>query len=165
MKIWIILFFLTFNALSPGKTDLPEAPVQCFRLPIFGPNGFKRWDLTGKEGLFSPDSSQVSIEGMRLSVFDGSADLKLEATLESPSAIFYTKTKQAEGSGFLFLTTPHYTAVGHGWTWAESKNTDTYRYQVCLKSDVRVVFKNLNLDWQQAQSINPDQSADDSLRP
>ena len=127
-----------------AETLIPEAPITQFQLPIFATSGYKRWHIEGKQGHFLADNSRVEIKSMRLKIFDGTPDLVEQATLESPAATLYLKDRRAQGDSFLFLTTPLYTVVGHGWTWSEGPWTEGNPkpgYKVTLSSDVRVVFK------------------------
>lgn len=138
----LALFLEAIPFISLAKTPLPEAPIWQFRLPLFGQDGYKRWDLEGREGHFSGNEGRLEVKGMRLRVFTAGASQQLEATLESPQATLFPKSRKAEGSEYLFLTTPHYTVVGHGWRWEEiDHGTAQPMYRVVLESDVRVVFK------------------------
>lgn len=138
----IYLIFILCSLTSWAKTIPLEAPIQEFRLPIFGDNGYKRWDIEGREGHFAGESSVMKIQGMRLRVYSGNADLGLEATLESLEATLWPKKRFAEGHEYLFLTTPEYTVVGYGWSWEEVGREDTrLDYKVILKSDVCITFK------------------------
>ena len=153
--ICLALFSGAIPFKSLAKTPLPEAPIWQFKLPLFGQDGYKRWDLEGREGHFSGNEGRLEVQGMRLRVFTTGASHQLEATLESPQATLFPKSRKAEGNEYLFLTTSQYTVVGHGWRW-EEVNHDTLQpiYRVVLKSDVRVVFKDsLDRVFKQSKSL------------
>ncbi len=139
----LFTFILTIaGALTNAKTAPAEAPFCQFKLPIFGEDGYKKWDLYGQEGQFNGTDQRVDIKGMRLRVFNDSNVQSLTATLESPSATVFPKLRRAEGKEFVFLTTSHYTIVGHGWLWEEcAHDSPSPYYRIILQSDVRVVFK------------------------
>jgi hypothetical protein len=141
--IYLQVFILLTGVFSLRAKTIPlEAPIQAFRLPIFGDQGYKSWDIEGKEACFSGDSQSMVVQGMRLRIYSGGDPLILEATLESPQAHLFPKNRRAEGHEYVFLTTRNYNVVGYGWSWEELPHTGTdMHYKVILKSDVKITFK------------------------
>jgi len=113
---------------------LPDAPVSNFKLPMFGCNGYKTWDLQGKEGRYV-NQDEILVEGMRLRVFSGDERLLQEITLESPNATIFIHEHRALGKGLLFISGPTFNIVGKGWEWDGRNKT------IRVNQDVQVTFK------------------------
>ncbi len=113
---------------------LPDAPISNFKLPMFGSNGYKTWDLQGKEGRYV-NQDEIFVEGMRLRVFSGDERLHQEITLESPSATIFIHEHRAMGKDILFISGATFNIVGKGWEW-DGKNKTIH-----VNQDVQVTFK------------------------
>ncbi len=70
----------------------PSAPVQNFRLPRFGDNGYTQWVLQGGKGIYD-SAEQIRIEEMALRVYSGDERMALEMTMDSPEATLLTTEK------------------------------------------------------------------------
>ena len=112
---------------------VPDAPVHNFKLPMFADNGYKSWDLQGRQGIYV-NAEQIDILGMKLRVFSGDSDLKLETYIESPKATVLVRRKQGAGNSEVLIKGPNYTIIGRNWTW--DGNTRTVK----VREAVRVTF-------------------------
>jgi hypothetical protein len=112
---------------------VPDAPIEHFRLPMFGENGFKRWELRGLKGHYYNDQ-QALVEGLELVVFSGDEAMWEENRIRSPKALIHLKESTAEGDSSLFVTGPGYEIQGRDWTW------DGRNRKIVVREAVRVSF-------------------------
>lgn len=112
---------------------VPDAPIQHFRLPMFGENGYKSWELRGLTGTYVSEQEAL-VEGVELVVFSGDEDLLQETRIRSPKATIYLKEARAEGASSLFVTGPGYEIQGQNWTWEGSNR------KIIVRQAVRVSF-------------------------
>jgi|TARA_B110000438_G_scaffold302997_1_gene362641 hypothetical protein len=94
----------------------PNAPIQNFRYPVFGDNGYRIWELRGVEGRYLSDEESL-ILGMDLKVFSGDESMTLETRIRSPEARINFPNATAEGSSTLFVTGQSYEIEGSNWKW------------------------------------------------
>jgi hypothetical protein len=113
---------------------IPDAPVSHFKLPMFGSNGYKTWELQGKEGRYL-NTDQILVDGMCLRVFSGDERLLQELVLESPHALIFIREHRAEGKDLLFISGATFTIIGKGWEWDGANKT------IRVNHDVQVTFK------------------------
>jgi len=111
----------------------PDAPIEHFRLPMFGDNGYKEWELRGLRGHFLSDE-RVRVEGLELVVFSGDASVSEENLIRSPSALIYFPDSRAEGESSLFVLGPGYEIQGRDWTWSGTSR------HIIVRDSVRVSF-------------------------
>ena len=112
---------------------VPDAPIQHFRLPMFGENGYKSWELRGLKGNYLSDEKAI-VEGLELVVFSGDEFVFEETSIRSPKATIFLKEARAEGDSSLFVVGPGYEIQGRNWTW-ESSNR-----KIIVREAVRVSF-------------------------
>ncbi len=112
----------------------PDAPVLDFKLPIFGQNGYKIWELRGREGRYV-NEERIDITGMELRLFSGDADLKVHTTIESPAATMLVSQSQALGQSEIKITGNQFQIEGEDWKWTGSTRT------VNVDKNVRVSFR------------------------
>ncbi len=112
---------------------VPDAPVHNFKLPMFADNGYKSWDLQGRQGIYV-NAERIDILGMKLRVFSGDSALRLETYIESPKATVLVCRKQGAGKSEVLIKGPNYTIIGRNWTW--DGNTRTIK----VREAVRVTF-------------------------
>lgn len=127
---------LCFSAVwSHGQRITPDAPVKNFKLPMFGPDGYKIWDLRGREGRYV-SAEQIDVVGMILRTWGGGEAQQLELTIESTQASINPKANSAAGSDYIYIREAgnNYSIVGRKWTW-EGK-TD----RITVSEEVRVTF-------------------------
>lgn len=113
---------------------IPDAPIREFRLPLFGDNGYKEWELRGLEGHYL-DAGSARVDGLDLLVFSGDADMLLENRIRSPSAVIEFEAARASGDSSLFMTGPGFEIEGRDWIW------DGRRRNLTVGHSVRVVFE------------------------
>jgi hypothetical protein len=112
---------------------VPDAPIQHFRLPMFGENGYKSWELRGLTGTYISEQEAL-VEGVELVVFSGDEAVLQETSIRSPRATLYLKEARAEGDSSLFVIGPGYEIQGRNWTW-EGANR-----KIIVREAVRVSF-------------------------
>ena len=123
-----------WNAGLFAQRMVPDAPVPNFKIPVFGDDGYKIWDLRGKEGRYVNDQ-QIVVEGMELRVFSGDEAMHLEVTMESPQATIFIQDQRAVGNDLLFIRGPNFHIVGKGWLWNGKEKL------IRIEDDVQVTFK------------------------
>ena len=94
----------------------PSAPVQNFRLPRFGENGYTQWVLQGGKGIYD-SAEQIRIEEMALRVYSGDERMALEMTMDSPEATLLTTESRAVSDGPIEIVGANFKVSGVGWTW------------------------------------------------
>ena len=94
----------------------PSAPVQNFRLPHFGENGYTQWVLQGGKGIYD-SAEQIRIEEMALRVYSGDERMALEMTMDSPEATLLTAENRAVSDGPITIVGANFKVSGVGWTW------------------------------------------------
>ena len=94
----------------------PSAPVQNFRLPRFGENGYTQWVLQGGKGIYD-SAEQIRIEEMALRVYSGDERMALEMTMDSPEATLLTTENRAVSDGPIEIVGANFKVSGVGWTW------------------------------------------------
>lgn len=123
-------------SMSPGSIPgqmTPDAPIEHFRLPMFGEKGFKTWELRGLRGHYLSED-EVRVEGLELAIFSGDASAEEENLIRSPSALIHFPDSMAEGESSLFVLGPGYEIQGRDWTWfGESR-------KIIVRKAVRVSF-------------------------
>jgi hypothetical protein len=112
---------------------VPDAPIQHFRLPMFGENGYKKWELKGLKGHYHSEEEAI-VEGLELVVFSGDADLWVENRIKSPRAVINLKESLAEGKSSLFVVGPGFEIQGRNWTWNGAER------KIIVRESVRVSF-------------------------
>lgn len=130
MVAGILCFPATLTLLAQM---MPDAPIQHFRLPMFGDNGYKQWELRGLKGHYYNQESAM-VEGLELLVYSGEEDLVVENRIRSPKALINLKESRAEGDSSLFVTGPGYEVQGRDWTW------DGAERKIVVRESVRVSF-------------------------
>ena len=95
----------------------PSAPVQNFRLPRFGDNGYTQWVLQGGKGIYD-SAEKIRIEEMALRVYSGDERMALEMTMDSPEATLLTKENRAVSDGPITIVGANFKVSGVGWTWS-----------------------------------------------
>ncbi|MGJ3243442.1 MAG: hypothetical protein ACFE0O_10885 [Opitutales bacterium] len=134
----LALGLLLGPAVPQGRIET-DAPVSGFKLPRFGPDGYKVWAIEGRRGIPGPTDDTLVIEGLRLSVYSGTEDLAVQYRIESPRARVDLETESASGSGLLVITGPGFQVSGLDWLW--SGNTlEGEETTVILRQDARVAF-------------------------
>ena len=113
---------------------VPDAPIQNFRLPMFGDNGYKHWELRGLKGHYYSEELAL-VEGLEVVVYSGDEAMWEENRIRSPKALIRLKESTAEGESSLFMTGPGYEIQGRNWTW------DGKQRKIVVREAVRVSFE------------------------
>jgi len=111
----------------------PDAPLEDFRLPRFGEEGYKVWELRGAAGHYLSEE-RSAIDGLDLLIFAGDAALTLETRIKSPRAEIDMDAGSAWGESSLFVTGPAFEITGRNWVWDNPTRT------LEVKDRARVVF-------------------------
>ena len=134
--LWIfaglLMGLLSGGAKLHGQM-VPDAPIQHFRLPMFGENGYKKWELKGLKGHYHSEEEAI-VEGLELVIFSGDEALWVENRIKSPKAVINLKESLAEGESSLFVVGPGYEIQGRNWTWDGSER------KIVVREAVRVSF-------------------------
>lgn len=130
--------FLSLTALTwicCASQFSPDAPVVDFRVPFFGDDGRRIWELSGARGVYVSES-EVQVEGLKLEVFDPDDPAKIQTTIESTSATIDPRARIARGPDYLLISQPEggFSVVGRQWTW------DGNSRSVAIGDDARVTF-------------------------
>ncbi|MFB9901891.1 hypothetical protein ACFFOV_15845 [Cerasicoccus arenae] len=120
---------------SQSRTEI-GAPIENFRLPVFGEDGNRIWDLQGKQGIYG-DDGVLDVERMTLRTFPPGQPKTPEMLIESPQARIFPEENRAAGNGYLFLqaTNGSYAIVGREWQWLGDEG------KILIGSEARVTFK------------------------
>lgn len=126
-----LCYWLTIPLAQAQMT--PQEPIKNFRLPMFGDNGYRTWELMGDEGKYiSPEKIEVS--KMHLDIFSGEANSKIENRIDSPLATLFVNKNIAIGEGPIQILSDNYRVDGERWFW------DGKTRSVVVSRNARVVF-------------------------
>jgi len=125
---WLAAVLVASAQLRPD----PDAPVRDFRLPMFGDDGYRAWELRGEVGHFRRDRS-LAVEGLDLRVF-GPLGEGLESRIRSPEAVLLPDQAMASGSGALLVETDQFELRGEDWSW------DGKARRIVVRREVHTVF-------------------------
>jgi hypothetical protein len=130
---WLAVALAIAGGWALNAQMVPDAPIEHFRLPMFGDNGYKSWELRGLRGHYLSEESAL-VEGLDLVVYSGDAALTEENRICSPRARIQLKEARASGESSLFVTGPGYDIQGRNWTW------DGIERKIIVRQSVRVSF-------------------------
>ncbi|MGC6605714.1 MAG: LptA/OstA family protein [Lentimonas sp.] len=94
----------------------PKEPIENFKLPRLGDNGYTQWILQGDKGIYDSDD-QVRIEDMGLRVYTGDERMALEMSMDSPEATMRIKENKAFSESTIEINGTNFRISGVGWTW------------------------------------------------
>jgi hypothetical protein len=133
MRGTIPIFALLVCAGVAYAQMTPQEPIQNFRLPMFGENGYRTWEMKGDEGRYiSPEKIEVS--QMKLDVFSGEADSSIENKIKSPLATLFVNKNIAIGDSPIQILSQNYRVDGERWFW------DGKLKRVVISRNARVIF-------------------------
>ncbi len=115
---------------------VPDAPVRNFKLPMFGEDGYKAWDLQGEEGIYI-SAEELEVEKMTLRIFATGDPIVPQTVIESPNATLYPQRSEATGKQAIYITERGgtFSIFGRDWLW--NGRTDT----ITIRRDARVTFR------------------------
>lgn len=132
MRILLFLGLLCLSESLLGQMT-PNAPIQDFRFPRFGDNGYTQWVLQGEQGLYDSEA-QIRVEGMALRVYSGDERMALELSLDSPQATLRLQENRAFSKDAIEIVGANFKIIGVGWEWSgETK-------EIVVKSETVVRF-------------------------
>jgi len=99
-----------------GAQITPSAPIANFRLPMFGENGFRSWELSGTQGRYLSDE-KIEVDDMKLKIYSGETGMDIEHLIKSPRAILFAQKNIAIGEGPIRITSTRYRITGERWFW------------------------------------------------
>lgn len=123
-----------------GQRIAPDAPVQNFILPAFGEDGYRIWELRGRQGIYISDA-EIQVSGMTLYTFQPHDPVNPATVIESPSATLLPDQNEARGDDYLYITgeAQSYSVIGRGWHWrfidGETRITVSSDTRVTLRQD------------------------------
>jgi hypothetical protein len=133
MRKLIIAALLAVSGITAFGQMTPQEPITNFRLPMFGDNGYRTWEMMGDEGRYiSPE--KIDVIQMRLDVFSGNADSKVENRIRSPQATLWVNKNVAFGDSPIQILSATYRVDGERWYW------DGKLRRVVISSNARVTF-------------------------
>lgn len=102
------------------------APIDNFRLPVFGVDGNRIWELKGDQGVYQQEGV-IDVKRMTLRTFAPGNPKTPELVIESPTARIFAEENRATGDGYLYLTPTDgsYAIVGRQWEWRGDDGTIT----------------------------------------
>ena len=129
------IFLFSLGTLLAQKM-VPDAPVRNFKLPMFGEDGYKAWDLQGEEGLYISEQ-ELEVQKMTLRVFAEGDPVTPQTLIQSPSATIFPSKSEATGKQAIYITERggSFAIFGRDWTW--NGETDT----ITIRRDARVTFR------------------------
>jgi len=128
------LLLTTVMILGLFAQIIPDAPVIDFKLPMFGENGYKIWDLQGDEGRYI-NAGRIDVINLKLRVYSGDESLSLDTTIESPKAIMLVRRNRALSNASIRMFGSNYEIMGSNWIWEGSNRI------LKVKKNVRVNFQ------------------------
>lgn len=133
------LLLTTVMILGLFAQIIPDAPVIDFKLPMFGENGYKIWELQGDEGRYV-NAGRIDVINLKLRVYSGDESLALDTTIESPKAIMLVRRNRALSNDSIRMLGANYEIMGTDWIWEGSNRT------LSVKKNVRVNFNDTLTD-------------------
>lgn len=123
-----------FTAAHPAAGQMiPDAPVVNFRLPMFGDDGYRIWDLRGHEGRYISED-RVDVSQMHLRIFSSREPGRVETEIISPQATMLVRRNQARGDQTIKVLGDNFEVEGQRWSWDGDAN------RVVIDEKVKVTF-------------------------
>lgn len=120
-KGWLYVVLCGLLSAIPLSGQMtPDAPILHFRLPFFGEDGYKTWELRGLSAEFSGER-EVEVESAELVIFAGDERLHILNTIRSPLARIELDAGVARGPSSLFVTGPGFEIEGRTWEWSSKQ--------------------------------------------
>ena len=127
------IYVLSSQGIESAPKMETDAPIADFKLPFFAESGYKKWDLSGKEGKYLGNET-LKVLSMKIRVYSGDEKQQLESTIISSDALIDIKAKNASGSGIFRLQGFNYRITGTTWTWLGRES------RMVVHKDARVEF-------------------------
>lgn len=123
----VVLFF---GGALCGTTNLAEdSAVTHFKLPRFGEDGYKIWEVRGTEGKYK-DETTIFIKELVLRVLKGGEKVVEDIVLQSPSAEINPQANLANSEDSIFIRGEGFTIQGTDWLWNGKQKSISIQKQV-----------------------------------
>ncbi len=132
-RIAAALFACAFATAFATAQMVPDAPVINFRLPMFGDDGYRIWDLRGKQGLYV-NENRVDVVDMHLLVYSKEVPNLVETEILSPRASMLIQENRAVGDQTITVLGDNFEVRGQRWSWDGDEN------RVVIDERVKVTF-------------------------
>ncbi len=129
LLVWLAGPWFSNQTCAAAAADQPaNASLSGFYLPGFGMDGYKSWDIQGRDSqAASAESTQIEISDLLLRIFSGGKNSSLEMSIKSAHATVTTANSetQVKGSDILYITGANdsYSVTGYDWVWSSSTHT------------------------------------------
>jgi hypothetical protein len=133
LRSLLLLLLATSGGWAATTQITPDRPVINFRLPIFTPEGHRKWLVRGSEARYQKEGL-VDITGLNLSIFTGLADGKVDTLVLSPSAQIHPTEEIARGNDTIRVVNDRFEATGSDWVLSLRDK------KVSIGKNVRVVL-------------------------
>lgn len=131
----LLLLLAATAGPAPANTRIAtDKPVINFRLPQFTPEGFRASLVRGTEGRYVSDGL-VDIKELNLTLFNRTAEEKVETLLLSPSAQVRIADQQVTGADFIRVINDQFEASGSQWSY------DHKEKKISIAKNVRVILR------------------------
>lgn len=118
----------------PANTQMiPDAPVIGFQLPMFGDDGYRIWNLTGKQGLYV-NENRIDVVDMHLLIYSKVVPGAVETEILSPQATMLIKDNKAMGNETITVLGPNFEVRGQRWSWDGDED------RVVIDEQVKITF-------------------------
>lgn len=128
----VVLFFL-FSPLSAVSKLTDGGAVTYFKLPRFGNDGYKIWEVQGTEGQYK-DSSTIWVRDLVLKLFEGGSTQVENLVLQSPSATINPASNIASSNESIFIRGDGFSIQGEDWQWTGATKS------IFIQNQVEVLF-------------------------
>lgn len=126
---------LLLSCLAPARAEESAVPPPAhnWTLPLFTKEGFRQMTLKGDEA--TPRSAdRIDITNISVTVFNASAQPKVDTVLLSPQASFLLNEKVASGPDRVRVVRDDIEVTGIGWTYLYNEK------KVLITRNAHVVF-------------------------
>lgn len=113
----LLLFACLIGLAVPASAQLtPDAPLEHFRLPMFGASSYKTWEIEGAQGRYLSEGD-AEITRLVMTIYSGRADLQVLGKIEAPLARVDLTRRTATGQTGINLEGPGFVLDGTRWRW------------------------------------------------
>ena len=111
-----------------------DGPIKDFETAGFSENGYKSWQLQGKQGVYV-NAAQINVSDMILTLFSGDSKVEQTAVIISSKASLRHQSGNALGPLDIQMTGSNYVINGKDWLWYGKERI------LKIKGGASVVFK------------------------
>ncbi|WP_438482379.1 hypothetical protein [Oleiharenicola lentus] len=126
-------------AASPQISS--EKPVIKFSLPMFTPEGNRKWLARGTEARII-SREQFEVKELSFSLFDGKGGDKVQTLILSPQATIFSEKSVITGADSIRIINDEYEASGRDWTYSEKDTGSAVKEKnIKIKNNVHVIYR------------------------